>query len=611
MESSLTLTPDMITVLALLGLVMVLFVTEWVRVDLAALVVLVLLGLTELVPAKQLFNGFASNAVISIIAIMIIGAGLDRTGVMQHIAARILKSRNQSAKHLTTVISATAGAISGFMQNVGAAALFIPVVSRVSHQTNISMSRMLMPMGFCAILGGTLTMVGSSPLIMLNDLIANSNRSLPQGVDTIETFSLFSVTPVGLALLATGLIYFYVFGSKVLPDRKTPGAVRASTADYFEETYGIRGDIFELLVTADSPLVGMTIGDVETLPNTPFILAIRTSEEARLAPPRDETVWVGTILGVMGSRGDVDAFAEKHQLSVRPTLRNIGRLFNPSHAGICEFVLHPRSPLVGKTLGEEHMRRQFGTSVLAINRTGGVIIDDIREVPLQAGDTLVVHGTWKDLGGLVRDRNFVAVTDIPQEEARPHKIVHALICFGIALGLIIFSKFPLSVALLVGAVGMLLLGVLSMDEAYQAVSWKTVFLLASLMPLGYAMEITGTAAWIAQESLDAMGDVPVWVLQVALAVLTTFFSLVMSNVGATVLLVPLAINLAIAVGASPALFALIVALSTSNAFLIPTHQVSALIMGPGNYRVSDFLRVGGIMTVLFLIVMLVTVNALF
>jgi di/tricarboxylate transporter len=611
MESSLTLTPDMITVLALLSLVIVLFLTEWVRVDLAALTILVLLGLTGLIPSRQLFNGFASNAVISIIAVMIIGAGLDRTGVMQHIAARILKSGSQSAKRLNAVVSGTAGMISGFMQNVGAAALFIPVVSRVSNQTSISMSRMLMPMGFCAILGGTLTMVGSSPLIMLNDLIANSNRSLPQGVDTIEPFSLFSVTPIGMALLATGLIYFYVFGKKVLPDRKTPGATRATTADYFEETYGIRGDIFELLVTADSPLVGMTIGDMEKLPDTPFILAIRTSDQARLAPPRDDTVWVGTILGVMGTRDAVDAFAEKHQLNVRPTLRNIGHLFNPNHAGICEFVVHPRSPLVGKTLGEERMRRQFGTSVLAINRTGGVIIDDVRVVPLQAGDTLVVHGTWKDMVELARDRNFVAVSDMPREQARPHKIVHALICFAAALALIVFTDFPLSVALLVGAVGMLLLGVLNMDEAYLAVSWKTVFLLASLIPLGYAMEITGTAAWIAQELLDALGTVPIWVLQVALAVLTTFFSLVMSNVGATVLLVPLAINLAIAIGADPAMFALIVALSTSNAFLIPTHQVNALIMGPGNYRVSDFLRAGGIMTVLFLVVMLLTVNALF
>jgi len=202
-------------------------------------------------------------------------------------------------------------------------------------------------------------------------------------------------------------------------------------------------------------------------------------------------------------------------------------------------------------------------------------------------------------------------TDIPKEEQRPQKVAHALIFFGLSIGMIIFTDFRLSIALLVGAMGMVLTGVLSIDEAYGSVSWKTVFLLASLIPLGQAMERTGTAAWIAQEIMVILGDVPEVAIQAALAVLATVFTLVMSNVGATTILVPIAVSIALATHANPTMYALIVALSTSNAFILPTHQVNALIMGPGGYRVADFIRVGSPMSLLFIVVMLSMVNFVF
>jgi di/tricarboxylate transporter len=206
----------------------------------------------------------------------------------------------------------------------------------------------------------------------------------------------------------------------------------------------------------------------------------------------------------------------------------------------------------------------------------------------------------------------VVTTEYPREEdLRPHKVIPAAAFFAIALFLVLFTDIRLSVALLTGATGMVLSGVLNIEEAYQAVSWKTVFLLASLIPLGLAVETTGTAKWIAEQVLFVVGDMPVWVIQSAVALLATFFTLVMSNVGATVLLVPLAVNIAIGAGASPAVFALTVAIATSNSFLIPTHQVNALIMGPAGYRVPDFMRAGGIMTVLFLVVMMIMMNLVF
>jgi di/tricarboxylate transporter len=238
-------------------------------------------------------------------------------------------------------------------------------------------------------------------------------------------------------------------------------------------------------------------------------------------------------------------------------------------------------------------------------------------VPLKATDTLLAHCDWESLTRLEDDRDFVVVTsDYPREQLRPSKVPHALFFLAVALGMILFTNLPLSVALMTGALGMILTGVIEIDDAYRAVSWKTVFLLASLIPLGAAVENTGTAAWIAQNTLEILGQVSPWVLQATIFALATFFTLVMSNVGATVLLVPLSINFALAaqmagMEADPRVFALTVAIATSNSFLIPTHQVNALIMGPGGYRVKDYLKAGSIMTILFMVVALIMLNIVF
>ena len=599
-------------VLAVLAITIALFVFEVVRVDVVALSVMVLLGLLGLVPSDQLFNGFASNAVISIIAVMILGAGLDRTGVMTVVAAFILRIGGKTANKIIPLTSTTVGLISSLMQNVGATALFLPVVSRISARTEIPLSRLLMPMGFCAIMGGTITMVGSSPLILLNDLISASNASLPPGAETLGQFELFDVAPVGLALLAAGILYFLTFGGLMLPDNAIESsAVPARTKTYFADTYGIEGDVYELLVTVDSPLVGMQVGDAEKLEGIPRLLAIRNTDEPRMAPPSDEMIWVGTILGVMGSRDVVGRFALDFHCRLQPRVKTFGGLFNPSRAGISEVVIPPGSEMIGQSIGEARLRKKYGISVLAINRRGIIINEDVREQVLEGGDCLVSHSTWRDLSELHTDRKFIVATDIPKEEQRPQKVAHALIFFAISIGMIIFTDFRLSIALLVGALGMILTNVLSIDEAYNSVSWKTVFLVASLIPIGLAMELTGTAAWIAQQAMVLLGTMPDIAVQIVIALLATVFSLVMSNVGATTILVPIAISIALTTGANPTMYALIVALSTSNAFILPTHQVNALIIGPGGYRVADFVRVGTGMSVIFLVVMLTMVNLIF
>lgn len=614
---------------ALLILTIYLFVFEVVGVDVAAATVMVLLGLTSLfapimgleqglVDNKHLFDGFSSNAVISIIAVMIIGAGLDKTGIMSKVAAFILNIGGTTEKRIIPIISATVGFISSFMQNVGAAALFLPVVSRISARSGLPMSRLLMPMGFTAILGGTMTMVGSSPLILLNDLILTSNKALP-AAQQMEPWGLFSVTPVGVALVITGIIYFVVAGKFVLPRTVTESNTTAGDPlDYFHDVYGVDYSLSEVVVPEISPLIGKKLDDVETSYRVRIIAFKRSGEESRMGAgtiARDTEIQPGMVLGVVADPHDLNHFIEKYDLKLRDELRTFADALSSTKSGIAEIVIPPGSSLVGKSARDVWMRKTYGIAMIGLHRDGETMRegDDIRSVPFQAGDTLVVHTAWNALERIEKDRDFVVVTtEYPrEEEVRPHKVIPALIAFSIALSMVLFTDIRLSVALLTGAMGMVLSGVLSIEEAYQSVSWKTVFLLASLIPLGLAVETTGTAKWIADQVLEVVGHMPIWVIQAAVAMLATFFTLVMSNVGATVLLVPLAINIAIGAGANPAVFALTVAIATSNSFLIPTHQVNALIMGPGGYRVPDFMKAGGVMTVLFLIVMMIMMNLVF
>lgn len=618
---ALGLTTEMVVVLGVLALTIALFVTEIVRVDVVAISIMVLLGgltmvpgLGSLVDVQHLFDGFASNAVVSIIAVMIIGAGLDRTGVMSTVAAWISKAGGATEGRIIVLISSTVGVISSFMQNVGAAALFLPVVNRVSVRTGHSMSRLLMPMGFCAILGGTMTMVGSSPLILLNDLLGSINGSLAPD-QQMAPFSLFSVFPIGAALVATGLLYFVIFGRFVLPGAAADdGANAMSTLDYYNDTYGLDGTIHEVRVPLGSLLVGHTIGDIQDAFDLQ-IVATHFQGRTYPAPPRDTVLEAPAVLAIIANETAIEEFKFSFGLMESSSLDEFAATLGADKAGIAEVVIPPGSGVIGKSMRDLWIRKVYGLSPLAIHRGGATIPRDDQSFgrdPLVAGDTLVCHTQWEALVRLEKDRDFVVVTtEFPHEDLRPKKVAWALGFFVLAVTLVLFTDLRLSLCLLVGAVGMILSQVLTIDEAYEAVGWNTVFLLASLIPLGQAVQNTGTAEWIATQVLFVLDGMPIWVIQGSVAVLATFFTLVMSNVGATVLLVPLAVNIALGAGADPALFALTVAISTSNSFLIPTHQVNALIMGPGGYRVTDFMRAGGIMTVLFLIVSMGMLNLIF
>lgn len=604
----------MILVLGLVGFTMLMLVLEWIRADMVALLVVVVIGLTGLIPSDRVFNGFAGNAVIAIIAIMIMGEGLDRAGVLNLTARFVMRMARGMESRLGVVINLVASLFSAVIPSQALAALMIPVSSRLSARTGVPLSRLLLPMAFCILTATNTTLIANSPLIVLNDLIASANVNLPPGAHTIPKFGLFSVTPIGLTLALLGVAYFYFFGRKLLPGHEderlkvTPGR----TESYFAETYGIGGETAELTVTAESPLVGMSIGEVEQLHGAPLILAIKSGNDARMAPPADHVIWVGSVLGVLGPRDQLTQFANNQLCRLSTRMRQLGELFNPTRAGISEVVIPPVSRFIKHTVAELRLRKRFGISVLAVTRGDQVFRDDVRGVSLRAGDTVVLHSNWRDLALASEDKDLVVVTDIPKEEQRPGKIWQAVGFFVLAKCLALFTNLDLSVAMMTGAIGMLLSGVLNMDEAYKAINWKTIFVTACLIPLGWSMDATGTAAWIAQIVLQHLGSASPWVLQACLAILTLLFSQVMSNVGATVMMVPIAISVAVATGGNPSAYALIVAVSSSNTFLLSSgHPALMMVTGPGGYKGKDFLRVGAPLTVLVLVVTLIAINLMF
>ena len=366
---------EIIVILGVLTFTVFLFVSEIVRVDLAAILVMVLLGALSYLPGLEgiidvnsLFDGFASNAVISIIAVMIVGAGLDRTGIMSRVAATILRFGGTSEKRIIPIVSGTAGVISGFMQNVGAASLFLPVVSRISARSELPLGRLLMPMGFCAILGGTMTMVGSSPLILLNDLIISTNRTLPDELK-METFHMFSVTPVGFALVLTGILYFVLFGRWVLPgkSKRDEATTAQSMKDYVKRLYGLKADIFEVVIPEGHLLVGQTLADMMEAYHL-YIIGTYHHGQKWLAPPVDTTIVAPCRLAVLGRRKVIQEITDVYDLRIEDRLKVFNEDFSPTQSGIAEIVIPPNSRVIGKTARDLLLRKTFGLNLLAIHR---------------------------------------------------------------------------------------------------------------------------------------------------------------------------------------------------------------------------------------------------
>ncbi|WP_320171161.1 SLC13 family permease [Maridesulfovibrio sp.] len=599
------MTPEILLVMAVLAFAVLLFIFEWVRVDVVGIIMMVLLPLLGLVTPKQAISGLSSNAVVSIIAVIIIGAGLDKTGVMNSMARVILKFAGKSETRIMSLIAGTVAIISGFMQNIGAAALFLPAAKRIGNQTGVPIGRLLMPMGFCAIIGGCLTLVGSSPLILLNDLMIVGGKHY-------EPFGLFGVTPIGLILIAAAIVYFILFGRFILPS-KSVDEVSGPMSELLTDTYGGIGSLFELHVpetwSSDRDLRGLELRPIYF--STIVAIARDKGKTHKIAPEALEKILPGDHLAVVGPLDFVRNMAADLGWELKEELATFAEELSPNNAGIMEGIITPRSELVGMTLRQLRIRDRFQVSPLAIFRGEKLFISGLTDIKLESGDALLLHGRW-EMFHMLKDRpDFVFTEDVKGEILRTEKAKVALMWLGVSLVMILGLHIQLSIALLTGALGMVLTKVLSIDEAYQSVDWMTVFLLGGLIPLGMAFENTGAAKYIADTIMAALGQPSALVLLTVIGALTSFFTLVASNVGATVLLVPLSMNMALNAGVDPRIAALTVAVAASNTFVLPTHQVNALIMRPGGYKTIDYVRAGAGMTVLYMVVMIFALMTLY
>jgi di/tricarboxylate transporter len=598
---------DILLVIGVLTFAILVFIFEWVRVDVVGLIMMVALPLLGLVTPAQAISGLSSNAVVSIIGVIIIGAGLERAGVMKRLAQFLLRFAGESEGRIVFLISGTVAVISGFMQNIGAAALFLPAARRIGNQIGIPISRILLPMGYCAIIGGCLTLVGSSPLIMLNDLM----RVVDPGV---RPFGLFSVTPVGAVLVLAAILYFLCFRKWVLPKARE-GELAHPISQILESAHeaDMVGTLFEVHVPPDFPRTAL--GDLHLRSfyyASVVAVAHETRREKNFAPMREMEIWGGDHLAIVGPPRRVRRLAKKMGWEILPGLQTFAGDLSPDDAGVLKAVIAPRSRWFRHTVRDIQFRKKHGVNPLAILREEDVFVANLSDVTLKPGDALLLYGRWEHFHRLEDSPDLIFTMPIPGDVPREHKALPALFCLALSLTLILGFGVQLSIALLAGAVGMVLSRVLTIDEAYQAVDWMTIFLLAGLIPLGMAFQNSGAARMIADALVGlAGGGVSPLALLGAIGLLSSFFTLVISNVGAAVLLVPLAMNLAGEAGGDPRVAALAVAVAASNSFLLPTHQVNALIMRPGGYRTVDFMRAGSGMTILYLLVMIAVLATLY
>ena len=607
--------------LFVIGVAVLMFIMEWVRVDVVAMAMMVLLPELGLLNAQDTFKGISSNAVMAIIGVMIISYGLNRAGLVSRMLQPLLKRVGTSPKRLTIIFSSLIAVISSVMQNTGAAVLFLPGIRMAaSYRLKISISRVLMPIGMAAILGGTLTMIGTSPLILLNDI-------LPEGM---PKFGLLELTPIGICLVIGGIAYLSTAGLGFLSRLPLEDASTAVDADGGGENgildaYPMIRGPFEISVPDDFEAgeLPQTVTGIRRQFMVNIVAASKTARACEIAPLPESRIQKGYTLCVYGPEKSVKKFINSYTLILKEEPECFkGNMFNPSMAGIVEGVISPRSILIGQTIKQIRFRGTFGVNPLAIHQSGKTYYEELEDRPLQAGDAVLLHGTWEQFHALEElHHNLIIITPFEEEFHKPEKSKRAMICFGTALFLMVLSSFyfqnqpynpiPLSVCLMLGAVGMIISRVITINEAYKAVDWRTVFLLGGLIPLGMAVDQTGTAQWIAKGIVTGMGPfMSPLLLLIILAVLSCAFTTIISNVGACTLLVPLGISIANQIGVDPRVAAIVVGIGVSNSFILPTHQVNALYMGPGGYQTRDYIKIGGILAVIY-IVILVTVTWIF
>lgn len=585
--------PQIIIVLAIMAFTIFMLVTEIVRIDVTAILTMLALSWSGVLTSSEALSGFSSNAVVAMIAVMILGEGVAKTGMMSRFSKWLLKRVGRKKSSVLGSLSLSVGMLSGVIQNIGAAALFLPSIIDIARRIKVSASAMIMPIGFMAIIGGTLTMVGSGHLILTNDLLEAAD---------LDPYGLFAVTPVGIALLVAAILFFLFFGKYFLPQGSSGDVVEVTEQEKVIEAFQLKKDFRFYQIPEESKLINNSIEESGIWSRYHInILALSQGKQVNYGPWRETKLEAGQTMALYGDKERIDLFVNEHKLVLTEDHILFENMDDPDESGFVEVIVPPRSELIGQSIRQFSMRKKFSVEPIMLFSKGERVEGDFSDYTIHAGDTFIIYGPWDHIKNLQATDPFVVATPFSIESKDPSKTWQAAGSFLLAI-VLAMSGFSISISFLTGAIVMVLLNVMSIQEAYKSIEWKVVFLLVGLIPLGIAMQNSGTAQFLAEGVMSVVEGSHLLVLLFTVAILSTIFSLVMSNVGAVVVLAPLVVGIGLLAGVDPRPLVLLAAVNAGNSFVLPTHQVNALMMTAGGYRTKDYFKAGGGMTVIFLLV---------
>lgn len=619
----------MILTFVILTLTILVFILDVFRVDVVALLALLALVLTGLITSEQALAGFANSTVVTIAGLFVVGGALFRTGVADWLGDQLLRLAGSSEARLLIVLMLGTAALSGFLSNTGTVAVLLPAVVAAAWRIRSAPSRLLLPMAFAAQVGGLLTLIGTPP----NIVVTNTLRSAGQ-----RPFGFFEFSLIGLPLVAVVTAYMLVAGRRWLPHREMEGrAEPALSAGELADAYQLEKSLFRLRARRGSPLAGKTLAESRLGRDYGVtVLRVERAGEGRerasrlplegltdsfgrrreqaadvLAPGAETVIYADDVMLVEGTPTAVEQAVVRFNLGIQPADSSGDPLKEdllPREVGLAEVLITPRSALIGHTLTEANFGDKYNVRVLGIWRRGKPLDNvPLTGVKLAFGDALLVRGTWKAIGIMEREaRNFVVVGR-PAAMHRPGGLspqaIVALLSMLLMMVLLLTGWTPTVIAVLIAGMVMVLGGALTMEEAYRAVHWESIILIAAMLPMSTALETTGGAAFIARGLVYSLGSLHPLLLLAGIFLLTTALTQVISNTATTVLAAPIALQAALNLGVSPHALLMMVAVGASTAFLTPiASPVNMLVLTPGGYRFNDFMKSGLPLLLLFLLV---------
>lgn len=580
------MTLEQIFVFGVLIVTLFLFVTEKWRYDVVSLLALLTLTVAGIVPANQAFAGFGHPAVITVAAVLVLSRGLQHSGIVDRLAASMVRVGNRPIGQIAALTGLVA-LLSGFINNVGALALLLPVAIRMARNSGNSPSLLLMPLAFGSLLGGMTTLIGTPPNIIIATFRAQTGG---------ESFRMFDFAPVGVGVALAGLLYLSLAGWRLIPQRSGLGST--------EELFKIRDYVAELRVPESAKIIGRPVGELETLTDEDVVIVGVVRGAAKLpAPSSFEIVRAGDILIVEANSEALKALLDGAKLEMAGDDSESEKLLGSDEVRVMEAVVMPDSQIEGNTAWTLSLRWRYGINLLAVARSGERLKQRLKEIQFQAGDILLLQATMEKLQQALPALGCLPLADRDLRVAPARYLIRSLAVFIGAVACVALGWLTAPVAFVGAAVMMILCGLLSVANAFRAIDGPILVLLGAMIPVAQALESSGGAGLIAGQLLRISHWFPPQAVLVAVLVLTMFLSDLVNNAAAAVLMAPIAIGVAKELGASADPFLMSVAVGASCAFLTPIgHQSNALVMGPGGYRFGDYWRMGLTLEILILIV---------